>query len=108
MAIVEFSFAFVKFSVLTPLLSQAPDNKKEFDSKLFHDTLTHFWSMLPLHTPWKHQKNLRFSGVFRGYVMEKLARNELIYNKNCHETLDNIFKTWQSGLENAGSQVLEQ
>ena len=108
MAIVESLFAFVKFSVLIPVLSQAPNNKKEFDSKLFHDTLTHFWSMFPLHTPWNHQKNLRFSGFFGGYVMGTLARNGSTYNKNCHETLENIFKAWQSGLKNTGSQVLEQ
>ena len=37
-------------------------------------SLTHFWPIFPFYTPWKHQKNVRFSGVFRGYKMGIFAR----------------------------------
>ena len=32
-------------------------------------------------TPWKHQKNQRFFGVFRGYKMYALVRNGLNWNQ---------------------------
>ena len=39
--------------------------------------LTHFWSMFPFYTPWKHRKTYGFSGVFRGYKTGTFARDEL-------------------------------
>ena len=33
--------------------------------------------MFPCYTPWKQQKTIRFSGVFRVYKMGSLARNGL-------------------------------
>ena len=49
--------------------------------------LTQFWRMFPFFTPWKHQKNFWFSGVFRGYKngsigqkwVKKLTEVILIY-----------------------------
>ena len=56
-------------------------------------TLTHFWPMFSFYTPWKHQKNLRFSGAFRGYKMGTLVRNRLKkafwYGLRCYP--ENIF-----------------
>ena len=34
--------------------------------------------MQPFSTPWKHQKTLWFSDVFRGYIKGALGTNELI------------------------------
>ena len=34
-------------------------------SILYHTNLTHSFPMHPFSTPWKHQKNIRFSDVFR-------------------------------------------
>ena len=39
--------------------------------------LTHFWPIFPFYAPWKQQKNKGF-GVFRGYEMETLGRNEFL------------------------------
>ena len=36
-----------------------------------------FWPMFPFYTHWKHQKNKRFSGVFREHRIGTLARNGL-------------------------------
>ena len=35
---------------------------------------TRFGPMLPFYTPWKHQKTIDFSGVFRSYKMGTLVR----------------------------------
>ena len=34
--------------------------------------------MFPFYTPWQFQKTEKLSGIFRGYKMGALARNELI------------------------------
>ena len=44
---------------------------------LKYNCLTLFWPILPFYTPWKHQKNHWFSGVFKGYKMGTVARNGL-------------------------------
>ena len=44
--------------------------------KLAKHNLTHFWPLFPLYAP-KNTENQRFSGVFRGCKMGKLARNGL-------------------------------
>ena len=39
--------------------------------------LTHFMPLVSFDTPWKHQKNQRFSNVFRGYRKRPVAWNGL-------------------------------
>ena len=41
--------------------------------------LTQFWPIFPFSTPWKHQKILWFSGVFRRYKMGTFSKNGYIY-----------------------------
>ena len=57
--------------------------------------LTNFRLMVPFYTPWKHQKTIWFSGVFRGYKMETVARNGIVLElfdfksalfRGCHMT----------------------
>ena len=46
-----------------------------------------FLAILPFHTLWKHEKNQRFSGVFRRYKMGTQARyglNETKYSRMNH------------------------
>ena len=38
--------------------------------------LTSFWAMFQFYSPWKRQKT-KFSGVFEGYEVITLAKNEL-------------------------------
>ena len=40
--------------------------------------LTYFLPMCHIYTPWKHQKTLRFSDIFRGYRSGTLVENGLI------------------------------
>ena len=40
--------------------------------------LTDLFPMHPFLTPWKHQKTVRFSDVFRGYRKDALGTNRLI------------------------------
>ena len=42
------------------------------------NSLTHSFRMHPFSTPWKHQKTLRFSDVFRGWRKDALGTNRLI------------------------------
>ena len=44
--------------------------------------LTHLFRMHPFFTPWKHQKTIRFSDVFKMQGKDALGRNELIFHKN--------------------------
>ena len=37
--------------------------------KNLKDTLTHLFPMPPFSNPWKHQKTVRFSDIFKGYKM---------------------------------------
>ena len=45
----------------------------------YNSTFNPFLANLPILYPLKTLENQRFSGVFRGYKMETLARNRLIY-----------------------------
>ena len=42
-----------------------------------HDILTHFWSKIPLYTPWEHQKTKDFLVFLGGYKMGTFTRNGL-------------------------------
>ena len=52
----------------------SPWKKWKYDGHIYMITLTHFWPMFLLYTPWRHQKP-KVSGVFRGYKMGTLAKN---------------------------------
>ena len=58
----EFSKA--KFLMSIPLAFNMP--LKCIDLILLSVSLTHSFPMQPFFTPWKHQKSLQFSDVFRG------------------------------------------
>ena len=50
---------------------------KIFTNGKFNAMLTHFWPTFQIYSPWKHQKNQRFSSDFKGYKMGTLTRNGL-------------------------------
>ena len=54
--------------------------------KFFHNcnTFTHLFPMYPLFNPWKHQKILQFSDVFRVERKGTMGNNELI-TTNCKQ-----------------------
>ena len=65
------------------------------DERVFTSlSLTHFWSLFLFYTPILY--HLRFSSVFRGYKMGKLARNELLMAKRetKHEMRNFSFRTY--------------
>ena len=62
-----------------------------------HCCLTHFFPMHLFSTPWKHQKTLLFSDVFRGYRKAALGRNGLrkLFIDDC---LIYLFTDWLCAL----------
>ena len=68
---------------LPALKSCFPRNATQFKinnkhtTTIFATSLTHFMPLVSFYTPWKYQKNQRFSDVFKAYRKRPVARNGL-------------------------------
>ena len=62
--------------------------------------LTHLYPMHPFSAPWKHQKSLWFSDVFRRWRKGALGTSELIINSSTNTILLNIIRSeiWRQSL----------
>ena len=55
-------------------------------------SLTHFWSVLLVYTPWKHQKKICFQGVQNKNIGQKWVKFQK--NKMCESATKGIFQTF--------------